>query len=80
MAKAGLTSVHSTGGDESDLRALEEARDAGELRYRMYLFPMQALFRKLQAAGIRTGFGDEMIRIGPVKYVADGSASERPCG
>jgi predicted amidohydrolase YtcJ len=43
----------------------------------MYLFPMTALFKKLEAAGIRTGFGDEMIRIGPVKYVADGSASER---
>jgi predicted amidohydrolase YtcJ len=77
MAKAGLTSVHSTGGDEFDLRALEEARDAGDLHYRMYLFPMAALFKKLEAAGIRTGFGDEMIRIGPVKYVADGSASER---
>jgi predicted amidohydrolase YtcJ len=77
MAKSGLTSVHSTGADENDLRALEESRDAGELRFRMYLFPMQPLFRKLQAAGIRTGFGDETIRIGPVKYVADGSASER---
>ena len=77
MAKSGLTSVHSTGGDEHDLRALEEARDDGQLRFRMYLFPMQALFRKLNAAGIRTGFGDETIRIGPVKYVADGSASER---
>ena len=77
MAKSGLTSVHSTGGDEHDLRALEEARDDGRLQFRMYLFPMQPLFRKLNAAGIRTGFGDEVIRIGPVKYVADGSASER---
>ena len=77
MARSGLTSVHSTGGDEHDLRALEEARDDGQLHFRMYLFPMQALFRRLNAAGIRTGFGDETIRIGPVKYVADGSASER---
>lgn len=77
MAKSGLTSVHSTGADELDLRALEEARDDDQLRFRMYLFPMPALFRKLNAAGIRTGFGDETIRIGPVKYVADGSASER---
>ena len=77
MAKTGLTSVHSTGVDEFDLRALEEARDAGELRFRMYAFPLQPLFRKLQAAGIKTGFGDETIRIGPVKYIADGSASER---
>jgi len=77
MAKAGLTSVHSTGADESDLRALVEARDAGELRFRMNLFPLQPFFRKLQADGIKTGFGDEMLRIGPVKYIVDGSASER---
>jgi len=77
MAKTGLTSVHSTGADEFDLRALEEARGGGELRFRMYLFPLQPLFRKLEAAGVRTGFGDEVIRIGPVKYIVDGSASER---
>jgi predicted amidohydrolase YtcJ len=77
MAKSGLTSVHSTGADEFDLRALEEARDDDQLRFRMYLFPLQPLFRKLNAAGIKTGFGDEVIRIGPVKYIADGSASER---
>jgi hypothetical protein len=36
----------------------------------MYAFPLQPLFRKLQAAGIKTGFGDETIRIGPVKYTS----------
>ena len=30
-----------------------------------------------KAAGIYTGFGDEWLRIGGVKFVADGSASER---
>ncbi len=77
MARAGLTSVQSTGADEYDLRALEEARDAGELRFRMNLFPAAPLYRKLQDAGLRSGFGDEVLRIGPVKFVADGSASER---
>ena len=28
-------------------------------------------------AGLRTGFGDDWLQIGAVKYVADGSASER---
>ena len=31
----------------------------------------------LKAANIYTGFGDEWIRVGGVKFVADGSASER---
>ena len=33
--------------------------------------------RQLRDAGISTGFGDEWVRIGGVKYGADGSASER---
>jgi predicted amidohydrolase YtcJ len=34
-------------------------------------------FDALKAANIHTGFGDEWIRIGGVKFIADGSASER---
>ena len=34
-------------------------------------------YQDLRNAGISTGFGDEWVRIGGVKYGADGSASER---
>ena len=54
-----------------------ETRYAGELRFRLYAFPSGALFTSLKSAGIRTGFGDEWLRIGGVKFSADGSASER---
>ncbi len=79
MAAAGLTSVHQTHGDTTSLTALQDAQAAGEMRFRMYLFPSggSELFGALKAAGIRTGFGDEWLRIGAVKYGADGSASER---
>ena len=77
MTKSGLTSVHQTGGGTDDLIAYQDARDAGEMRFRMYLFPRGDLIRNLKATGIRTGFGDEWLRIGAVKYGADGSASER---
>jgi predicted amidohydrolase YtcJ len=77
MAKAGLTSVHMTGGGAEQLAALQDAYAAGEMSYRMYFFPSPPLFRTLRAAGIRTGFGDTHLRIGAVKYAADGSASER---
>jgi predicted amidohydrolase YtcJ len=79
MTAAGLTSVHLTGSGRETFTALQDAHAAGEMRFRMYFFPSggSAMFEGLKAAGIRTGFGDEWLRIGAVKYGADGSASER---
>ncbi|MFQ5790230.1 MAG: amidohydrolase [Acidobacteriota bacterium] len=79
MTAAGLTSVHQTGGDADDLIAFQDAYRAGEMRFRMYLFARgrSKMFEGLKAAGIRTGFGDEWLRIGAAKFAADGSASER---
>ena len=84
LTAAGLTSVHETGGGEDGFIAYQDAREAGELGIRMYYFPSGAgglgnegFFAALKQAGIRTGFGDEWLRIGAVKYGADGSASER---
>ncbi len=79
MTAAGITSVHQTGGNANGLRALEDAYAAGELRYRMYYFASgnSDLYAGLKAAGIHRGFGNEWLRIGAVKYGADGSASGR---
>ncbi|MBI2537340.1 MAG: amidohydrolase [Gemmatimonadetes bacterium] len=77
MTRAGLTSVHQTGGDSDSLIALQAAYRAGEMRFRLYFFPRGEIYGQLRAAGVRTGLGDEWLRIGPVKYAADGSASER---
>ena len=38
---------------------------------------IRGAYQALRKAGISTGFGDEWVRIGGVKYAADGSASER---
>ena len=79
MTATGLTSVHQTGGDTDNLIALQDAHAADEMRFRMYLFPSgnSELFSSLLNAGVRTGFGDDWLKIGAVKYGADGSASER---
>jgi predicted amidohydrolase YtcJ len=77
MTSAGLTSVHQTGGDADSLTAWQDAYGAGDLRFRLYFFPRGGIFDTLKQAGIRTGFGDEWLRIGGVKFGADGSASER---
>ncbi|MEX0912329.1 MAG: amidohydrolase [Gemmatimonadota bacterium] len=79
MTAAGLTSVHRTGTNSESMVAFQDAYRAGEMLFRMYAFPSgsSTLFESCKAAGIRTGFGDDMLRIGAVKYGADGSASER---
>jgi len=77
MSKAGLTSVHQTGGGRNDMIAYQDARETGGMHFRMCLFPRGRLFEDLVNAGIRTGMGDDVFRIGAVKFMADGSASER---
>lgn len=79
MAAAGLTSTTDAAGGLDSLVAYQDARAAGELLTRLSFMPYgdSPLFANLKEAGIRSGFGDEWIRFGAVKYFADGSASER---
>ena len=77
MNAVGLTSVHQTGTGSADYRAYQDARAAGELTFRGYLMPRGSAYEDLARSGIRTGFGDDWIKIGAVKFAADGSASER---
>jgi predicted amidohydrolase YtcJ len=79
MVAAGLTSTTDAAGTLPALTAYQDARAAGELLNRLSFMPYgpSSLYADLKSAGIRTGFGDEWIRFGAVKYWADGSASER---
>jgi len=52
--------------------AYEDCRRNGELTHRAYMMiRSQPAFNGLKAANIYTGFGDEWIRVGGVKFVAD---------
>jgi predicted amidohydrolase YtcJ len=77
MNAAGLTSVHQTGTSARDFAAYQDAYAAGTLTLRTYALARGGSFPALVEAGVRTGFGDAMLRVGAVKYAADGSASER---
>ena len=78
LTAAGLTSVHDAGADRDRILAYEDARANGELRHRAcFLVRGAGCFAGFKAAGIYYGFGDEWIRVGGVKFAADGSASER---
>src|SRR6266404_5351069 len=75
---AGLTSVHNAGTGADHVLAYEDCRRNGELTHRAYMMIRSTqAYNGLKAANIHTGFGDEWIRVGGVKFVADGSASER---
>jgi len=79
MAACGLTSTTDAFTERDNFIAYQDARAADELCFRITVMPngRAELYSGMKMAGLRSGFGDEMIRIGAVKYAADGSASER---
>lgn len=76
FAATGLTSVHDAGASAPRIHAYEECRRDETLSHRAYLM-IRGPYEQLRNAGVTTGFGNEWVRIGGVKYSADGSASER---
>jgi predicted amidohydrolase YtcJ len=77
MAASGITSVHDAFGTPEDLRAYQDAYAASELSFRVYCLIGYEHLDLMISAGVRTGLGNEWVRIGPMKTVCDGSISER---
>ena len=77
MSRAGITSAHDAYGSHADLRAYQDARDSGDLTVRIYCLIGSSEIDQMIAAGVRTGFGDEWVRVGAMKMTCDGSISER---
>jgi predicted amidohydrolase YtcJ len=77
MARAGITSVTDARGGPDDLRAYQDSRDAGDLLFRVYCCIMSEDLPHMLDAGVCTGLGDEFVRVGACKLMADGSISER---
>lgn len=77
MAKTGVTSVTDAGGTPDFLQAYEDAYEAGELHARIYCMIRYTHIDKMMAAGVRTGMGNDWVKIGGMKMACDGSISER---
>lgn len=77
IARSGITSVNDPLGSPEDLAAYQDAHEAGELSVRVYAFISQAFIGRMLLSGARTGLGNEWVRIGAMKMIADGSISER---
>lgn len=70
--KQGLVGIHTLEGAPA-LRAFQQLRATGELKLRVLMqIPEENLDAAIQA-GLRSGFGDERLRIGGVKVFADGA-------
>ncbi len=79
MAAAGLTSTTDAFGVQADFVAYQDALARDDMHFRLAFMPggHTEMYEAMKTAGIRSGFGDDMLRIGAVKFSADGSASER---
>jgi predicted amidohydrolase YtcJ len=77
IVKSGITSVTDPLGSPEDLVAYQDAYDAGDLSMRVYHFLSADYVPRMIAAGVKSGLGNEWVRVGAMKMVADGSISER---
>lgn len=81
MTAAGLTSVTDATADADKIRTYQDTFASGELLHRAHIMPIGmgpgSAYENLRNAGVYTGLGNEHVLIGPVKFWADGSASER---
>lgn len=77
MAKTGVTSVTDAYGNQTLLKAYRDARDANELSARIYCMIGYYEIDSMIEQGVKTGDGDEWVRVGGMKLTCDGSISER---
>ncbi len=80
--RLGLTGVHDFRiGDAAESRGAfhtwQRLHAAGDLRLRVWMMIDGALLDQAIALGLRSGFGNDRLRIGGVKYFADGSLGAR---
>ncbi|MEU6970986.1 amidohydrolase [Kitasatospora aureofaciens] len=84
VTEPGIGVVDGIGNGPADLDAFHQAREQGLLGVRMTLMPYITALHDCGALepgatwygldlGLRTGFGDEWLRIGPTKILSDGS-------
>lgn len=77
----GVTSCHDAGGPLVFPSVLQEGVETGKVKVRVYLMVTLKTMghdeqgRVFARSGVKTGFGNERMRIGPYKVITDGSSS-----
>jgi len=72
LHRLGMTGVQSVEAPES-FRILEDLHAGGDLRLRVLHHMPQRFIDALIECGIKSGFGNEWLRIGGIKYFTDGA-------
>lgn len=75
--EAGLTCAHWIVGSAEEIRIIQKLYFEGKLPLRVYLGIPVDLLDELVNLGLLTGFGNDMVKIGFVKILADGSLGAR---
>lgn len=77
FAAMGLTGAADAMVTPFGMRAYQEAWAAGKLNVRIYTMHEINYAEGLINSGLATGYGDDWLRIGPIKVFADGGMSNR---
>ena len=75
--EAGLAGVHWIVNSAGEIRTIQRLYFEGKLPLRVYLGIPADLLDELVNLGLLTGFGNDMVKIGFVKFFADGSLGAR---
>ena len=77
LTAAGLTSVHDARVSKDEFLTYQDGRNNGDLSLRVYMLMAHDLFPALREAGVKSGLGDERLRLGGIKMVSDGAIAAR---
>lgn len=73
----GCTGIHDAGLTNKELKAYKQAEKEGKLKVRSYLMLRGDAAEEATKTGQKSVFGDELVRLGPVKLLMDGSLGAR---
>jgi predicted amidohydrolase YtcJ len=74
---SGITSVHDALVSALGIETYQEARRSGDLKLRVYMLITYEYLPYLQALNLKTGFGNDWLKIGGIKIIADGAIAGR---
>src|SRR6185503_7280358 len=76
----GITTIHDIGLSPDDIRGYQDARNRGWLELRVQMVPLVRNLsdaEQLLKTGVHTGFGDDRLKFGGVKFFTDGGMGAR---
>ncbi len=73
----GCTAVHDAGLTNRDISAYQQAEKEGKLKVRAYIMVRDDAEEAAIKLGVKTGLGNDMVQLGPVKLIMDGSLGAR---